>query len=126
VNSAQNRANFCKDLDGNPPFSALYVMYAVTLNELKVVLKVSSEAGKKCYSEQNFSVINDPGRRLPGSKEQPPAHAGSSFADFSTLKIEAIHSSETYVHTRSTRRDIPEDSILHSHRREYLRSYIKF
>jgi hypothetical protein len=32
---------------------------------------------------------------------QPPAHAGSSFADFSTLKIEAIRSSETSVHTRS-------------------------
>jgi hypothetical protein len=43
-----------------------------------------------------------------------PAHAGSSFADFSTLKMEAIHSSETSVHTRSTRRYIPEDDILHS------------
>jgi hypothetical protein len=28
---------------------------------------------------------------------QPPAHAGSSFADFSTLKMEAIRSSETSV-----------------------------
>jgi hypothetical protein len=34
---------------------------------------------------------------------QPPAHAGSSLADFSTLKMEAIRSSETSVHTRSTR-----------------------
>jgi hypothetical protein len=49
---------------------------------------------------------------------QPPAQAGSSLADFSTLKMEAIHSSETSVHTRSIQRHIPEDCILQSHRRE--------
>jgi hypothetical protein len=43
---------------------------------------------------------------------QKPAHAGSSLADFSTLKMEAIRSSETLVHTRSTRSHIPEDGIL--------------
>jgi hypothetical protein len=43
---------------------------------------------------------------------QPPAHAGSSLADFSILKMESIHSYETSVHTRSTRRHIPEDDIL--------------
>jgi hypothetical protein len=43
---------------------------------------------------------------------QPPAHAGSSLADFSTLKMKAICSSETSVHTRSTGRHIPEDGIL--------------
>jgi hypothetical protein len=32
---------------------------------------------------------------------------------FSTLKIEAIRSSETSDHTRSTRRHITEDGILH-------------
>jgi hypothetical protein len=37
--------------------------------------------------------------------------------------MEAIRSSETAVHTRSTRRHIPEDDILHSHRRENLKSY---
>jgi hypothetical protein len=56
----------------------------------------------------------------------PCAHAGSSFAGFSTMKMEAIRSSETSVHTRSTRRHIPEDSILHSHRRENLKSYTMF
>jgi hypothetical protein len=54
----------------------------------------------------------------------PPAHVGSSLADFSTLKFEAIHSSKTSVHTRSTRRHIPEDGILHSHHCENLKSYI--
>jgi hypothetical protein len=54
---------------------------------------------------------------------QQPAHAGSSLADFSTLKMEAIRSSETSVHARSTQPYIPEDGILHSHRRENVKPY---
>jgi hypothetical protein len=52
------------------------------------------------------------------------AHAGSSLADFSTMKMEVIRSSESSVHTRSTRCHIPEDGTLPSHCRENLKSYI--
>jgi hypothetical protein len=63
---------------------------------------------------------------LPGPpcSLQPPTHAGSSFADFATLKMEAIRASETSVHTRSTQRHTPEGGIPQSHRCENLTSYI--
>jgi hypothetical protein len=48
------------------------------------------------------------------------------LADFSTLKMEVIRSSEMSVPLRFTRCHIPEDSILHCHRCENLKSNLNY
>jgi hypothetical protein len=52
------------------------------------------------------------------------ANVVSSSLILITLIMRAIRYSETSVLPRATRRNIPEDGILHSHRREHFKSYI--
>jgi hypothetical protein len=60
----------------------------------------------------------------PRGRNQREHVAAAIFSFFSsTLKMEAIRSSEMSVNTISTLRHIPEDDILHNHRRENLKSY---
>jgi hypothetical protein len=59
----------------------------------------------KSFTNKSYTHFHNPSNVCL----QPPAHAGSSFADFSALKMEAIRSSKTSGHTR---RHIPEDGIL--------------
>jgi hypothetical protein len=61
-----------------------------------------------------------------GLSLQPPVDAGSPLAEFCTLKMEAICSSETSVNPGATQPHIPEYDILHSHRCENLKSYEVF
>jgi hypothetical protein len=84
--------------------------------EYRVLYEFCSELLQDSWAEDALHITN--------SWLQRPVHADSSLADFSTLKMEAIYSSETLVHKRYTRRHIPEDGILHSHSRENLKSYM--
>jgi hypothetical protein len=65
-------------------------------------------------------------RRVALVRTDVSEEPGASFIRMTKIgELGTTGSSETSVLTRSTLRNNPEDTILHSHRRENLKSYIK-
>jgi hypothetical protein len=70
VRAAEDKCeSFCKALHGKPLFSALYGTYTMTLDELKGVLKASSQAGQAKQAD-GFKEVR---RRKRHPRERQPA-----------------------------------------------------
>jgi hypothetical protein len=67
--------------------------------------------------------IGELGTTLAVTNNRITLRRNTSSLNLVTLMMEALGSSEMSVLTGATRRKIPEDVILHSQRRENLKSY---
>jgi hypothetical protein len=75
VSSAEeNRESYCQALHGKPLFSALYGTYTVTLNEMKNVLKASSQAGQTKQVD-GFKEVRSRKRHSTGEAARTPKKA---------------------------------------------------
>jgi hypothetical protein len=105
VKSAEeNRAKFYRGPDGKPNFLAPYVMYIVTLNELKAILKVSAQTGhsgvvkKPHFQEVKRSKMHISNNTLQTAKKSTkPVPTSAAFK----LPPKAVLTHNFFVHSQN-------------------------
>jgi hypothetical protein len=111
----ENRENFCKVLRGKTLFSALYGIYTVTLNELKCLVKSSSQKGdgfkevrnRKRHSSQEAAnlpkkaTVPAPAVKVPNRNFFAPLRTASMETD--SPATESSPTAEEAVPTKSAR-----------------------
>jgi hypothetical protein len=116
VNTAENRVNFCKALDGKPLLSVLYGMYAITLNELKAVLEVSAQAGKsgavnktsvESTAQDDFQEVKRRKRHISCNTSKTAKKSTKSVPIFAAVKIppKAVLTCKFFAPLRTTEMD---------------------